>query len=633
MSDPIKHECGIALLRLKKPIQYFADKYGTPFYGVNKLHLLMEKQHNRGQDGAGVANIKLDMNPGERYISRIRSVNKAPIQDIFNQINSRFEDIYEKKPEKINDVDYLKKSAGFTGELFLGHLRYGTFGKNSKESCHPFLRQNNWITRNLVVAGNFNLTNVDELFEVLLKVGQHPKEKSDTVTVLEKIGHFLDVENDELYSRFKQEGNTNTEVYAQIAEHIELQKILKKASEDWDGGYTMAGLIGHGDAFVLRDPAGIRPAFWYEDDEVCVVASERPAIQTAFNLQVDDIQELNPGHALIVKKNGSVKEHLINQPTVVSKCSFERIYFSRGSDKDIYTERKELGRLIVEPVLDTIGHDLENTVFSFIPNTAEISFYGMVKGLESYLNSKKIEEVHKLGANYNKDELEKIINQRARIEKIAVKDAKLRTFITQDDSRNDLVSHVYDITYGGIRANLDNLVVIDDSIVRGTTLRQSIFKILDRLSPKKIVVVSSAPQIRYPDCYGIDMAKLGDFVAFNAAIALLKEQGKESIIEEVYQLCLSQLDKPKEEVINYVKKIYDPFTPQEISQKIAELLTPESMKAPVEIVYQSIENLHQACPGNKGDWYFTGNYPTPGGNKVVNKAFINWKEDRNERAY
>jgi amidophosphoribosyltransferase len=633
MSDPIKHECGIALLRLKKPIQYFADKYGTPFYGVNKLHLLMEKQHNRGQDGAGVANIKLDMNPGERYISRIRSVNKAPIQDIFNQINSRFEDIYEKKPEKINDVDYLKKSAGFTGELFLGHLRYGTFGKNSKESCHPFLRQNNWITRNLVVAGNFNLTNVDELFEVLLKVGQHPKEKSDTVTVLEKIGHFLDVENDELYSRFKQEGNTNTEVYAQIAEHIELQKILKKASEDWDGGYTMAGLLGHGDAFVLRDPAGIRPAFWYEDDEVCVVASERPAIQTAFNLQVDDIQELNPGHALIVKKNGSVKEHLINQPTVVSKCSFERIYFSRGSDKDIYTERKELGRLIVEPVLDTIGHDLENTVFSFIPNTAEISFYGMVKGLESYLNSKKIEEVHKLGANYNKDELEKIINQRARIEKIAVKDAKLRTFITQDDSRNDLVSHVYDITYGGIRANLDNLVVIDDSIVRGTTLRQSIFKILDRLSPKKIVVVSSAPQIRYPDCYGIDMAKLGDFVAFNAAIALLKEQGKESIIEEVYQLCLSQLDKPKEEVINYVKKIYDPFTPQEISQKIAELLTPESMKAPVEIVYQSIENLHQACPGNKGDWYFTGNYPTPGGNKVVNKAFINWKEDRNERAY
>jgi amidophosphoribosyltransferase len=633
MSDPIKHECGIALLRLKKPIQYFADKYGTPFYGVNKLHLLMEKQHNRGQDGAGVANIKLDMNPGERYISRIRSVNKAPIQDIFNQINSRFEDIYEKNPEKINDVDYLKKSAGFTGELFLGHLRYGTFGKNSKESCHPFLRQNNWITRNLVVAGNFNLTNVDELFEVLLKVGQHPKEKSDTVTVLEKIGHFLDVENDELYSRFKQEGNTNTEVYAQIAEHIELQKILKKASEDWDGGYTMAGLIGHGDAFVLRDPAGIRPAFWYEDDEVCVVASERPAIQTAFNLQVDDIQELNPGHALIVKKNGSVKEHLINQPTVVSKCSFERIYFSRGSDKDIYTERKELGRLIVEPVLDTIGHDLENTVFSFIPNTAEISFYGMVKGLESYLNSKKIEEVHKLGANYNKDELEKIINQRARIEKIAVKDAKLRTFITQDDSRNDLVSHVYDITYGGIRANLDNLVVIDDSIVRGTTLRQSIFKILDRLSPKKIVVVSSAPQIRYPDCYGIDMAKLGDFVAFNAAIALLKEQGKESIIEEVYQLCLSQLDKPKEEVINYVKKIYDPFTPQEISQKIAELLTPESMKAPVEIVYQSIENLHQACPGNKGDWYFTGNYPTPGGNKVVNKAFINWKEDRNERAY
>jgi amidophosphoribosyltransferase len=484
-----------------------------------------------------------------------------------------------------------------------------------------------------VVAGNFNLTNVDELFEVLLKVGQHPKEKSDTVTVLEKIGHFLDVENDELYKKYKEKGLSNPDVYTHIAEHIELQKILKKASEDWDGGYTMAGLLGHGDAFVLRDPAGVRPAFWYEDDEVCVVASERPAIQTAFNLQVDDIQELNPGHALIVKKNGSVKEHLINDTTVVSKCSFERIYFSRGSDKDIYTERKELGRLIVEPVLDTIGHDLDNTVFSFIPNTAEISFYGMVKGLESYLNGKKIQQVQDLGTDPKKEDLERIINQRARIEKIAIKDAKLRTFITQDDSRNDLVSHVYDITYGGIRADKDNLVVIDDSIVRGTTLRQSIFKILDRLSPKKIVVVSSAPQIRYPDCYGIDMAKLGDFIAFNAAIALIKEQGKESIIDEVYQLCLSQVDKPKEEVINYVKKIYDPFTPQEISQKIAELLTPDSMKAPVEIVYQSIENLHQACPDNKGDWYFTGNYPTPGGNKVVNKAFINWKEDRNERAY
>jgi amidophosphoribosyltransferase len=610
MSDPIKHECGIALLRLKKPLEYFVEKYG-----------------------AGVANIKLDMNPGERYISRIRSINKAPIQDIFKQINSRFEDIYEKHPEKINDIDYLKKSAGFTGELFLGHLRYGTFGKNSKESCHPFLRQNNWITRNLVVAGNFNLTNVDELFEVLLKVGQHPKEKSDTVTVLEKIGHFLDVENDELYHRFKKEYDSNLEVYGQISEHIEIQKILKKASEDWDGGYTMAGLLGHGDAFVLRDPAGVRPAFWYEDDEVCVVASERPAIQTAFNLQVEDIKELNPGHALIVKKNGLVKEHLINEPTVVSKCSFERIYFSRGSDKDIYTERKELGRLIVEPVLDTIDHDLDNSVFSFIPNTAEISFYGMVKGLESHLNEKKIVQLQELGLGASKEDLEKIINQRARIEKIAIKDAKLRTFITQDDSRNDLVSHVYDITYGGIRANQDNLVVIDDSIVRGTTLRQSIFKILDRLSPKKIVVVSSAPQIRYPDCYGIDMAKLGDFIAFNAAISLLREQGKESLIDEVYQLCLSQLDKPKEEVINYVKKIYDPFTPQEISKRIAELLTPEGMKAPVDIVYQSIENLHLACPNNKGDWYFTGNYPTPGGNKVVNKAFINWKEDRNERAY
>jgi amidophosphoribosyltransferase len=633
MSDSIQHECGIALIRLKKPIQYFIDNYGSAFYGVNKLHLLMEKQHNRGQDGAGVANIKLDMRPGERYISRVRSVQKAPIQDIFDQINLKFKDLYDANPDSIQDVDFLKRNVGFTGELFLGHLRYGTFGRNSKESCHPFLRQNNWITRNLVVAGNFNLTNVDELFDVLLNVGQHPKEKSDTVTVLEKIGHFLDVENDELYNEFKSEGLSNDEVYAKIANEIGIEKILKKASEDWDGGYTMAGLLGHGDAFVLRDPSGIRPAFWFENDEVCVVASERPAIQTAFNVQVEDVNELTPGHALIIKKNGAVKETLINEPNEPRKCSFERIYFSRGSDKDIYTERKALGKLIVPPVLETINHDLDNTVFSFIPNTAEISFYGLVKGLDQHLNEKKIAQIQALGSNPTEEEIQKVIRQRARIEKIAIKDAKLRTFITQDDSRDDLVSHIYDITYGGIRADQDNLVVIDDSIVRGTTLRKSIFKILDRLKPKKIVIVSSAPQIRYPDCYGIDMAKLGDFIAFNAAIALLKERGMEQVIEDVYTKSLGQMDLPKEEVINFVKEIYSPFKPEEISAKISELLTPNDMKAPVEIVFQSIENLHKACPNNTGDWYFTGNYPTPGGNKVVNKAFINWKENRNERAY
>ena len=633
MSDSIQHECGIALIRLKKPIQYYIDNYGSAFYGVNKLHLLMEKQHNRGQDGAGVANIKLGMKPGERYISRVRSVQKAPIQDIFDQINSKFKTLYDANPDSIQDVDFLKRNAGFTGELFLGHLRYGTFGRNSKESCHPFLRQNNWITRNLVVAGNFNLTNVDELFDVLLKVGQHPKEKSDTVTVLEKIGHFLDVENDELYKNYKAEGLSNKEVYAKISDEIGIEKILKKASEDWDGGYTMAGLLGHGDAFVLRDPSGIRPAFWFENDEVCVVASERPALQTAFNIQVEDVNELTPGHALIIKKDGSVKETLINEPNEPRKCSFERIYFSRGSDKDIYTERKALGKLIVPPVLETIHHDLDNTVFSFIPNTAEISFYGLIKGLDQHLNEKKIAQIQALGVNPTEEGIQKIIRQRARIEKIAIKDAKLRTFITQDDSRDDLVSHIYDITYGGIRANEDNLVVIDDSIVRGTTLRKSIFKILDRLKPKKIVIVSSAPQIRYPDCYGIDMAKLGDFIAFNAAIALLRERDMENIIEDVYTKCLGQMDLPKEEVVNFVKDIYSPFKPEEISAKISELLTPKDMQAPVEIVFQSIENLHKACPNNTGDWYFTGNYPTPGGNKVVNKAFINWKEDRNERAY
>lgn len=633
MSDPIKHECGIALLRLKQPLQYYVDKYGTAFYGINKLHLLMEKQHNRGQDGAGVANIKLDMDPGERYISRYRSIDPKPIQDIFDHINSRFRQIGEEDPEKLKDVEYLKRYAGFTGELFLGHLRYGTFGRNSIESCHPFLRQNNWITRNLVVAGNFNLTNVDELFDVLVNIGQHPKEKSDTVTVLEKIGHFLDVENEELYEQLRAGASNQQELYGKIAERINIERILKKASEDWDGGYAMAGLFGHGDAFVLRDPNGIRPAYWYEDDEICVVASERPVIQTAFNLKKESVKELTPGHALIIKKNGQVAETEINAPREPKKCSFERIYFSRGNDFDIYEERKNLGRFIVPTILKAVDYDLDNSVFSFIPNTAEGSFYGMIKGLEDHLNEQKFNAILALDRKPTPEELSAIINQRARIEKIAIKDAKARTFITQDDARDDMVAQVYDITYGSVHAGKDNLVVIDDSIVRGTTLKQSILRILDRLGPKRIVIVSSAPQIRYPDCYGIDMAKMGDFIAFTAAIELLKETGRASVIDEVYRKCKEQESLPKDQIVNFVKEIYAPFTAEDISAKIAQMLTPKNINAEVRIVYQSVENLHRACPDNLGDWYFTGDYPTVGGNKVVNKAFINYVEGKNERAY
>ena len=633
MSDAIKHECGIALLRLKKPLEFYLEKYGTAFYGLNKMQLLMEKQHNRGQDGAGLANIKLDMLPGDRYISRVRSIQKNSIQDIFEQINARFIQIQREDPKLLKDIDFLKRNAGFTGELFLGHLRYGTFGRNSIESCHPFLRQNNWISRNLVVAGNFNLTNVDELFEALVKIGQHPKEKSDTVTVLEEIGHFLDLEHDALIQEYKSKGYEKADSYKLIAEQLSISSILQKSSHNWDGGYAMAGLLGHGDAFVLRDPAGIRPTFWFENDEVCVVASERPVIQTAFNLQLEDIHELKPGHALIIKKNGIVSEELIHQPLPIRQCSFERIYFSRGSDADIYKERQALGNLIVNQVMKSIDNDLCDSVFSFIPNTAEVSFLGMIKGIEDELNERKVKEITALGANPSAEDLTKIIQQRTRIEKIAIKDAKLRTFITQDNSRDDLVTHVYDITYGSVRKGVDNLVIIDDSIVRGTTLKQSILRMLDRLSPKKIIVVSSAPQIRYPDCYGIDMAKLGDFIAFEAAISLLKDRNMQSTIDFVYRKCKEQLLLPKEQVKNYVKEIYAPFTDEEISAKIAVLLKPKTVKAAVEIIYQKVENLHIACPNHTGDWYFTGNYPTPGGNKVVNRAFVNWVEKKNERAY
>nr|WP_299386514.1 amidophosphoribosyltransferase [Allomuricauda sp.] len=632
MSDAIKHECGISLIRLLKPLAYYKEKYGTAFYGVNKMYLMMEKQHNRGQDGAGFASIKLDMNPGERYMSRVRSAQQQPIQDIFAQINERINTALQQHPEYEDDVQLQKKNIPYIGELLMGHVRYGTFGKNSIESVHPFLRQNNWMHRNLIVAGNFNLTNVNELFSNLVELGQHPKEMADTITVMEKIGHFLDDAVAKLYKQIKKEGYNKREASPLIAERLNVAKILKKASKNWDGGYTMGGLLGHGDAFVVRDPAGIRPAYYYQDDEVVVVASERPVIQTVFNVAYDSIKELDPGHSLIVKKKGDVLIEEILEPVERKACSFERIYFSRGSDQEIYQERKMLGKLVFPQILKAIDNDLTRTVFSYIPNTAETSFFGMVKEAQNYLNKRKEEQILALGPKITGEELHKILDVRPRIEKVAIKDAKLRTFITQDSSRDDLVTHVYDISYGSVNEG-DNLVIIDDSIVRGTTLKKSILKILDRLSPKKIIVVSSAPQIRYPDCYGIDMAKLEDFVAFRAAQALHEDHGTTHKIKEIYEKCLSQTETKDKEVINYVKEFYAPFTADQISKKIAEILSPKDIKAEVDIIYQSIEGLHQACPKNLGDWYFTGNYPTPGGNRVVNRAFINFYEGKNQRAY
>jgi len=633
MSDAIKHECGIAMIRLLKPLDYYIEKYGTPLYGINKLYLLMEKQHNRGQDGAGVANIKFDVTPGTKYISRTRAVGSGAIKEIFGKINSKFEDLSKKNPERLKDAKWLKRNLPYTGELFLGHLRYGTFGGNSIENCHPFLRQNNWMTRNLVVAGNFNLTNVDELFDQLVELGQHPKEKADTVTVMEKIGHFLDEENERLFKKFKKEGHSNTDISALIAKHIDVHSILKDASKKWDGGYAMAGLFGHGDAFVLRDPSGIRPVFYYSDDEIVVVTSERPVIQTAFNVSIDTVKELSPGHALIIKKDGKFSEEEIIEPLKKTSCSFERIYFSRGSDADIYQERQKLGSQLCPSVLKAVDFDLKNTVFSYIPNTAEVAFGGLIEGLHHYANTIKRHKILQMGSHVSDPELSEILTIRPRVHKIAIKDAKLRTFITNDSQRDDMVAHVYDTTYGVIREGLDSLVIVDDSIVRGTTLKQSILKILDRLGPKKIVVVSSAPQIRYPDCYGIDMAKLGDFIAFQAAVALLKDNFKENLLDELYEKAKAQEELPKEEIINVVKEIYAPFTAEQISSKIAELLRPESINAEVDIIYQSIEGLHNAIPNHSGDWYFTGNYPTAGGNKVVNKSFINYMEGKNVRAY
>jgi amidophosphoribosyltransferase len=632
MSDAIKHECGIALLRLKKPLEFYKEKYGSAFYGVQKMYLLMEKQHNRGQDGAGFASIKLDVEPGERYISRVRSNDAQPIQHVFAQINERINEEMASHPQYADNVALQKKNIPYIGELFLGHVRYGTFGKNSIESVHPFLRQNNWMHRNLIVAGNFNMTNVTELFNSLVELGQHPKEMADTVTVMEKIGHFLDDDVTDLYLECKNQGLSKREASPIIAEKLDIAKILRKSSRGWDGGYAMAGLFGHGDAFVFRDPAGIRPAYFYEDDEIVVVASERPVIQTVFNVDFEKVQELQPGNALIIKKNGKLTQEEITTPTIKKACSFERIYFSRGSDAEIYQERKELGKLILPDVLKAIGNDTDNTVFSYIPNTAETSFYGMVEAAQDFLNQRKNKYILDNRKTLTTEKLEEILSVKIRTEKIAIKDAKLRTFITEDSSRDDLVAHVYDVTYGVIKPT-DNLVIIDDSIVRGTTLQMSIIKMMDRLKPKSIVIVSSAPQIRYPDCYGIDMAKLEGLVAFRAALALLKERNLYHVVDEVYKKCKAQEHLKDTEVINHVIDIYKPFEPQEVSDKIAQMLSSSTINAEVKIIFQTVENLHKACPKNLGDWYFTGDYPTPGGNRVVNKAFMNFYEGKDARAY
>ena len=632
MSDAIKHECGIALVRLLKPLEYYQEKYGTSFYGINKMYLLMEKQHNRGQDGAGFASIKFDVQPGTRYISRVRSIKQSPIQDIFAQINNRLNDVLDKNPEKKNDVQWQIENMPYMGNVFLGHVRYGTFGKNSIESVHPFLRQNNWRHKNLIVAGNFNMTNSKDLLQELIELGQHPKERTDTVTVMEKIGHFLDDEVSEIYQQCKETGINKKEASLVIEKDLNITKILQRASKNWDGGYAMAGLIGHGDAFVLRDPSGIRPAYYYKDDEIVVVASERPVIQTTFNVDYESIKELDRAHALIVKKDGSTSVEQIMEQKPQKSCSFERIYFSRGSDAEIYEERKNLGKLIFPSVLKIIDSDVENTVFSYIPNTAETSFFGIAEAAEEYLNKHKLERLLKGKRNLSVEKVTDILSERPRLEKIAVKDAKLRTFITDDNSRDDLVAHVYDVTYGVVKPT-DNLVIIDDSIVRGTTLKKSIIKILDRLNPKKIVIVSSAPQIRYPDCYGIDMAKLEEFIAFKATLKLLKETNQYHIVDEVYQKCVKQDSLEEHLIENYVREIYNPFTADQISARIAKMLKTETINADIRVIFQSIENLHVACPKNAGDWYFTGNYPTIGGTKVVNRAFINFYEGKNIRAY
>ncbi|HHU42076.1 MAG TPA: amidophosphoribosyltransferase [Fermentimonas caenicola] len=631
MTDIIKHECGIAVIRLLKPLNYYYKKYGTWQYGLDKLYLLMEKQHNRGQEGAGLGAVKLESTPGNEFIYRERAVGSSAISEIFSKVHSSFTAF---SPEQLNDIEFVKKSVPYAAELFIGHLRYSTTGKSGLTYVHPLLRRNNWASRNLALAGNFNMTNVDEMFQQLLEEGQHPRDYADTFVMLESIGHYLDREVQYQYDHVDKSNLNGQEVSHIIEEKLDIPFLLKRASKNWDGGYALCGLIGCGDAFALRDPWGIRSAFYYHDDEVVVIASERPVIQTAFNLKKDDVKELQPGEAIVIKRNGNISlNQILNKKEKITPCSFERIYFSRGSDYDIYRERKKLGELLVPEIINAINDDFDNTVFSFIPNTAEVAYYGMLEGLEDHFNHKKAKYILEKGSSLSKEEIDRILSKRVRSEKVAIKDIKLRTFIAQGTSRNDLAAHVYDITYGSLRRGVDNLVIIDDSIVRGTTLKQSIIKILDRLDPKKIIIVSSSPQIRYPDCYGIDMSRMSEFIAFKAAIELLKERGMQHIIDETYEKSVKQLHRKKEEIVNYVKDIYAPFTDEEISAKIAQMLTSKDIKAEVQIVFQKIEDLHKACPNNKGDWYFSGDYPTPGGNRLVNSAFINYINGQENRTH
>jgi amidophosphoribosyltransferase len=630
MSDQIKHECGLAVIRLLKPMSFYKEKYGTALYGINKLQLLMQKQRNRGQDGAGIATIKLDIPPGNRYISRHRSIGPSYLKDLFDSVYQNFADC---TPAQLEDAEWLKTNKPYVGELLMGHLRYGTHGANNIETVHPFLRQNNWISRNLVCAGNFNMTNIDELFTELLSFGQYPKEVSDTVTVMEKFGHFLDNEVQRIFDLYKHEGYDNISINKFIASELNINRILTRSSRKFDGGYVMAGFIGHGDAFVLRDPVGIRPAFYYHDEEICVVASERPALQTCLDIRHWQAKELQPGHALIIKKNGEITEEKIKEPVTRKSCTFERIYFSRGTDRDIYLERKTLGKLLAKTILEELNYDFDNTIFSFIPNTAEVSYFGLLEGLDQELDVIKAAELKALGSDATIEQIQTILNKKVRSEKLAVKDEKLRTFIADDGARNQLVSHIYDVTYGIVKNEIDTIVLIDDSIVRGTTLKESVLYMLARLKPKKIIIVSSAPQIRYPDCYGIDMSRMSEFIAFIATLELLKEQGKESLIHDVYELCKQEESKPLEKMVNHVKKIYEPFTDEQISNKIAQLVTPSDLKPEVKLIFQSIEKLHEACPNDKGDWYFSGDYPTLGGVRVVNRAFINFVEQKLGRSY
>ena len=622
--EQLKHECGVAMVRLLKPLEYYQHKYGTWMWGLNKLYLLMEKQHNRGQEGAGMACVKLHASSGEEYMFRERAIGTNAISEIFNTIHHHYSSL---KKEQLQDALLAEQTLPFAGELYMGHLRYSTTGKSGLDYIHPFLRRNNYRAKNLAVCGNFNLTNVDEIFACISAEGQHPRKYADTYIILEQLGHRLDREVERLYEECRSEGWKGRELTARIEERIDFRNVLQTSSPQWDGGYVICGITGSGDSFAVRDPWGIRTAFYYLDDEVMVLASERPVIQTALNVPMETIHELQPGEAIILDKFGKMRLAQINPPQKLRVCSFERIYFSRGGDKDIYNERKRLGQNLTPSILQAIDYDMEHTVFSFIPNTAEVAFYGMLEGLDNYLNQLKIQEIEALGHHLHHNELERILSMRVRSEKVAIKDIKLRTFITEGNTRKDLAAHVYDITYGSLRPDIDNLVIIDDSIVRGTTLKQSIIGILDRLRPRKIVIVSSSPQVRYPDYYGIDMSSMDQFIAFRAAIELLKEQGKEDIITNVYQHCKAQEHLPKEQMRNYVKAIYEPFTDEQISTKTAQLLTPESTQADVKIIYQTLDGLHEACPNHTGDWYFSGNYPTSGGLKLLNKAFIDYIEN------